>query len=174
MSKADVKKVRDTVEAEYRSLAAFQRDFMEFLSKSDNARHFDDYVEKLLSANGSERASGMKLAKNLQKVGDIKGHLLSAVATACREFPHDAEFNVHEVMTRMAASGYEHQAKNPQVAVNTSLKRLMKKKVIERTQEAQGQRPAKYKRMIQRFPRTEGGQKRDLMKIPTVAPYVEN
>lgn len=145
MSKIDLAKVNAQIDEQIRQLETFKRDFGKFLDNPATATLLEKFVTAAISNGNGDVQEGVRLAKNRQKIGNYKGHLLSAVAQACGEIAPEVEFTVHDVMARMVTNGYVFHAKNSQVSVNSSLARLMRKHKIIRIQEAQGQRPAKYK-----------------------------
>jgi hypothetical protein len=116
------------------------------------------FIEQFISSNGMEHPASPNTAATPTPFSVAqathRGQLTGAVAEVCRSMTEN--FNSKEVIKRLRQMGFTFHAKNTGVAVNTVLKRLVKRGTLELVKKASGQRPATY-RIPQRFPREMKG-----------------
>lgn len=74
-----------------------------------------------------------------------RGDVIGAVERACKQYMPGVLFTGKEVTERAEAAGFVFKAKQKDIAVNSALKRLVKRGVIEQVERAVGHRPAKYR-----------------------------
>jgi hypothetical protein len=112
----------------------------------------EPFIEQLFSSSGMTAKQTVQLPL-VQSTP--KGGLLGSVADVCRAMTTQ-EFSSREVIERLEILGYKFHAKNKAVAINSALKRLVKRGTIQLVQAASGQRPAIYK-IPERFSREMKG-----------------
>jgi hypothetical protein len=83
-----------------------------------------------------------------------RGELLGAVEAACNAIAPAGAFNAKHVIVHLGLTGYKFQAKDKFVAVNSALKRLIKRKKLVMVERGIGKRPSTYT-LPKRFPRLE-------------------
>jgi hypothetical protein len=136
MVKFDVQKIDDEIRA--------LEDLKRFMSNPATAA----ILQRFTTSNG-RRNGASHLTRQIARLPlgqrPQRGALVAAAKTACREFSVGVEFTAKEVLAKMEAQGYIFQAQNRDIAVNSALKRLVKKGSIEQTHKAVGHRPAKYR-----------------------------
>ena len=135
----------EAIDEEIRALSELKK----FMAQPVTAR----VIERFIASRGEKNGHSRPDPQLVFGTGPTeRGALLAATLNACREFTAGVEFTAKEVIVKMEQRGYIFKAKNKDIAVNSALKRLVGKHVLEQTQTAVGQRPAKYK-IPQRFPR---------------------
>jgi len=108
-----------------------------------------NFLEREFSRNGTSLAAPSHAPSTaVNSNGYKKGDLVKAVAKTCEESFGSSQFTIYDVIKKMRATGFVFAAKNPDVAANGALRRLVKKEKVKIVIPGTGRRAAQYRWIV--------------------------
>ena len=106
------------------------------------------FLTREFSSNGKSSESRKHAPPDdVNQTQNRRGDIVNSVDIASQEFPTDKAFTAYEIKKKLMARGFVFQSKNPEITVNSALRRLVRKQRIKVSKPGSGRQPSLYLRV---------------------------